>query len=313
MRDVPEMSCVVASRSFSSNSYLVDSLASLNIKLKLNTEGLLFDDSTFVDFAFGYDAAIVGLENLNKKVIDALPHLKIVSKYGVGLDAIDQDYLREKNIDFFHQPGVNSRGVAEQIIGCMLLLAHRTMEGNRIIERGGWRQIRGADMSGKTVGIIGLGNVGSQIVKMLRPFNCTVLAFDRIQRADAIAEGVSYSDLTSVLRMSDFVSVNLPLTDETRNLLNRSALACLRKGAYFVNFARGGLVDQRFLLELFESGHLGGIALDVFEVEPPKFRSLKSGNYILSPHLGGSSEESVRAMGLSAIEGIRLGLEKWFG
>lgn len=296
----------VASRSFSRHSILRSELSERFANVTFNDAGEALDGEQLIEFLRGHVKAIIALERLTEEVFVAVPELRVVSKYGVGLDMIDRDAMQRHGVTLAWTPGVNALSVAELAVGYMICLAHHVPAAMRLVENGGWRQVVGRQLSERTVGIIGCGNVGKEVVRLLRPFRCRVLVHDIIDYPDFYAQyDVTATDLDELLCTSDVVSIHLPLDASTAGLMDGARLGRLQPGAVLINTARGGIVDEAALKQLLESGRLSGAALDVLAAEPPRDLDLiRLPNVMTTPHIGGSSEEAILAMGRAAIAGL---------
>ncbi len=296
----------VTSRSFSLNPVLRAELLDRYADVTFNDKGESLEGERLVAFLRGHDKAITALESLTEGIFEAVPELRIVSKYGVGLDMIDIDAMERHGVLLAWTPGVNRRSVAELALAFMIALLHRVPEAMEGVRGGKWKQIVGRQLSGRTVGIIGCGNVGREVVELLAPFGCRVLVHDiRNYPEFFAAHEITAMSLNDLLKTADVVSLHLPLDDSTRNILGAQQLQIMKRGAVFVNTARGGLVDEEEIQSLLESGHLAGAAFDVLATEPPdkcELAGLK--NVLTTPHIGGSAEEAVLAMGRAAITGL---------
>lgn len=296
----------VASRSFSRHAGLREQISLLYENVKFNIEDRALAGDELVAFLAGYPMALVGLEPLDETVLARLPELEVVAKYGVGLDGLDLRALERRGIRLGWQGGVNRRCVAELTLSFLLALSHLTPAAHRCVREGAWKPFRGHDLTGRIVGIIGCGHVGKELVLLLEPFRCRVLVNDiRDYSEFYAAHAITPAGLDELLRVSDAVTLHVPLDPSTRNLLDASRLAMMKPGAILVNAARGGLVDEAALARLLASGHLAGAAFDVFATEPPTDRTLIDlPNFLCTPHIGGASEEAVLAMGRTAIENL---------
>jgi D-3-phosphoglycerate dehydrogenase len=253
-----------------------------------------------IGFLRGHERAITALEPLDDTLFAAVPELRVVSKYGVGLDMIDLAAMERRGLLLGWRGGVNRRSVAELVVAAAINLLHGAATGTSQVKGGGWRQITGRQLTGKTVGIIGYGHIGREVARLVRAFDCSVLANDIID----IAPEVSVP-LDELLREADVVTIHTPLDAGTRHLLSRERLAAMKRGAVLINMARGGLVDEGAVKEMLLDGRLAGAAFDVFETEPPTDRELLGlPSFLPTPHIGGSSEEAILAMGRAAIEGL---------
>jgi D-3-phosphoglycerate dehydrogenase len=259
-----------------------------------------------VDFLSGYERAIVALEVINAMVLDQLPDLKVISKYGVGLDMIDLEALQERDVRLGWTGGVNRRSVAELVIAFAIMMLRHVPTANREVLAGNWAQHIGGCITGRTVGIIGCGHVGKDLVRLLQSFDCEILAHDIRDYSDFYAANqVQAVDLGTLLECSDIVTLHVPLDPSTRGILSGKCLTLMKPDSILINTARGGLVDEQFLKKMLEEGHLAAAAFDVFSVEPPEDLELLSlPNFFSTPHIGGSSKEAILAMGRAAILGL---------
>jgi len=248
------------------------------------------------DFAVWWDLPITA------DVIAAAPRLKLFHKWGVGIDNIDLDACRARGIKVARTTGSNAIPVAEFTIGLMIALARKIPASHASTVAGTWLKNdvwkQSLLLSGKTVGIIGLGSIGKGIAKRLAGFDCRILYTNRnrIAAAEEQALGVTYAPLDQLLAESDIVSLNCPLTPETRSMINAAALARMKKGALLVNVARGGVVVESDLVDALKSGHLAGAAVDVFDQEPPPADHplLHLDNVICTPHSAAIAFENSR-------------------
>lgn len=296
----------VTSRSFSRHPALRQALLERYPNTRFNDKGDALKGRALADFLSGCDKAITALEVLDERLFAELPDLKVVGKYGVGLDMIDLQAMHNHGIKLGWEGGVNKRSVSELVISAAIALLHRVPCANREVLAGSWRQIRGRQLTGRTVGIIGCGHIGKDVIRLLEPFKCRVLSYDIDDFPKFYRKfGVQAVALNELLERSDIITLHLPLDDSTRNILSRQCLHKLKQGACLINYARGGLVDEQALTELLKSGHLGGAALDVFAVEPPVDVELPNlNNVLVTPHIGGSTEEAIWEMGMAAIKGL---------
>jgi D-3-phosphoglycerate dehydrogenase len=237
--------------------------------------------------------------------------LKAIGVHGVGVDHIDLRAAGELGILVFNTPTALTEAVAEMTIGMMLSLTRRIVSADRAVRSGQWNRkytdLIGVDLMGKTVGIIGLGRIGSAVARRLRPFGVKMVYYDLQDRRDIEHElGLKRVSLEELLQQSDIISIHLPLTPETRGLISRREFEMMKDGVYIINTARGGIIVQEDLIEALSSGKVSGAALDVFEREPLEVESplIKMDNVILTPHLGASSAEAMRRMAVEVAEGI---------
>ncbi len=296
----------VTSRSFSRHPVLREELLSRYADVRFNENGARLQSRDLVQFLSGRRRAIVALERIDASVLSHLPSLEVVSKYGVGLDSIDLEALESRGVKLGWTPGVNRHSVAELVIAFAIALLRRIPEARELVRQGEWSQIVGRELSSCTFGIIGCGNVGKEVAVLCRAFGCHVLANDICDYSDFYVQNkVESVGLENLLRRSDIVSLHVPLDDSTRKMIDTERLALMKSDAILINTARGGIVDEYALKESLVRGRLAGAAFDVFEDEPPSDRELLSlPNFIATPHIGGSSKESIMAMGMAAIAGL---------
>lgn len=296
----------VTSRSFSRHPELRRALLARYPNTTFNDKGDSLRGQSLIEYLKGHEKAITALEPLDAAVFDAVPELRVVGKYGVGLDMIDLAAMRTRGVKLGWTAGVNRRAVSELALGFALSLIRRLPESLSLVSAGGWRQVQGRQLTGRTVGIIGLGNVGKDLAGLLRAFDCRILAHDvRTDAAFCARTGVEMTNLDTLLSTCEIVSVHLPLDETTRGLIGARELALMPENAILINTARGGIVDERALFECLNTGRLGAGAFDVFAAEPPENSPLIGlDNFLATPHIGGSTEEAILAMGLAAIEGL---------
>jgi phosphoglycerate dehydrogenase-like enzyme len=296
----------VTTRSFSAHPTLRAELLERYSDVQFNDQGLSLQGNEFIQFALGRRKLITGLERLDEAVLAALPDLEVVSKYGVGCDMIDMTAMARHGVRLGHTPGVNRRSVAELAIAFMISLLRHVPLTNHEVRDGLWQNRKGRQLSERTVGIIGCGHIGKDLTAILRAFGCTVLAHDLLDFPEFYAaHQVEAVGLETLLRRADIVTLHVPLDDSTRNLLNGDRLALMKADALLINTARGGIVDESVLKAMLQTGALAGAGFDVFFSEPPQdLELLRLPNFLATPHIGGSSEEAILAMGRAAIEGL---------
>lgn len=260
-------------------------------------------EAEMVAFVSGCRALIVGVDDVTADVLDAGP-LRVVVKYGSGLDNIDEAALEERGLAFSTTVSANARSVAELALGLVFALARGIARHDRSIRDGRWKRVQGVELVGKRLGIVGYGAIGRELAGMAKSIGLIVATHDPYADTGEI-EAVSLEEL---LAHSDVVSLHLPLTAETENLIGRRELALMRPGAFLVNTARGSLVDERALADALSEERIAGAAFDAFSEEPPETSPLIGlDNFISSPHAGAATTEAVvRAGILAAQETARL-------
>jgi phosphoglycerate dehydrogenase-like enzyme len=296
----------VCSRSFSKNKVLRTELLASYAQVTFNDAGLQLSGDSLVEFLSGHDKAITGLELIDDFVLSRLPELQAIGKYGVGLDMIDLDAMRRHGKRLGWTGGVNRRSVSELVISFAVAMLRHIPAAQREVLSGTWRQHVGGLLSGRTVGIIGCGFIGKDLVELLQPWNCTLIANDILNFPDFYARySVTPLGLEELLQRSDVVTLHVPLDDSTRNMLSATRLELMKPSAILINAARGGLVDEAAIKAMLVTKRLAAAAFDVFAVEPPQDQELFTlPNFLVSPHIGGSAEEATMAMGRAAIRGL---------
>jgi phosphoglycerate dehydrogenase-like enzyme len=296
----------VCSRSFSQNQILRAELLQRYERVTFNDAGVQLSGDALVEFLSGHEKAITALEVISASILARLPELKVIAKYGVGLDMIDLAAMREHGKRLGWTPGVNRRSVSELVVSTAIAMLRRIPAANREVLAGTWRQHSGGNLSGRTVGIVGCGHIGKDLVRLLQPFETPILVHDIRDYPDFYAQhGIETVSLETLLTRSDVVTLHVPLDQSTCGMLNSDRLALMKRTAVLINAARGGLVDEIALKLILKDKRLAGAAFDVFAVEPPVDQELlELPNFLVTPHLGGSSQESILAMGRAAIEGL---------
>ncbi|MBL6928100.1 MAG: phosphoglycerate dehydrogenase [Rhodospirillales bacterium] len=266
----------------------------------------ILEGQDLIDFLRGHDKVIMSIDKLSRDVIEALPELKVVSKFGVGMDSVDVKAMADHGVELGWKGGVNKRTVSEMALCYLLSLIRNYPTANLDMRQGIWKRRPGRALSDRTVGILGCGFIGQDLGRILRYMGCTVLAHDIRDHPEYYEEtGVLPVSLDELLERSELISVHLPNTKLTRGILSADRLAQMQPGSILVNTARGGLIDEDALLKALESGHLASAAIDAFLAEPTDRQELVNHpNFFSTPHMGGLSEEAVMAMGRQAIAGL---------
>ena len=301
------MKIVATSPSFSKNKKLQDEVYKYFPDAQLNLEGIKFSKQDLVEFIQNAEAIIVGLDEISVDVIDKCPNLKIIAKYGVGLDNIDIEECKKKNIKIGWTGGVNKLSVAEMALGFMLMFARNLFISSNELKDGKWNKSAGFQLSGKTVGIIGLGHTGKELVRLLKPFDCQILANDVVDQTDYYSQNnIQEVSKDEIFKVSDFVTINTPFNDFTNNMVDIKVLKKMKDSAYIINIARGGIINEHDLKYALENNIIAGAALDAYLDEPPTNQEfLRLPNLICTPHIGGNAKEAIEQMGMSAINHLK--------
>lgn len=256
------------------------------------------------------DAMLAGGERLSAAMLDLAPRLRAIARTGVGYDAIDMAAATARKIPVIITPGTNQESVAEQTLALLLALTRNIVNFDRTIRAGGWDRMLVDPLRGKTLGLVGLGRIGRAVAVRGLAFGLRVVAYDPMA-LDAEFEarhGIARLDFEALLAASDIISLHLPLTPETRGIINRESLARMRPGSYLINTARGGLVVESDLAEALGSGRLAGAGLDVLNSEPPEPGNplLSLPNVVLSPHIAGIDTKAMADMAELAARGVAM-------
>lgn len=252
--------------------------------------------------------ALIGMDDYrDEKKYQALPNLKAVAKFGVGVDNIDGELAKKYGVKALNAPGQNSNAVAELTVAFILDLLRHVIPLHKAMEQGGWPRFMGTEIKGKTVGLLGFGAIARLVAKKLKAFDVEILAYDLYPNEKAAEEiGVRMTTQEEVITASDIVSIHIPATPETYHLFNKETIETMKDGAYLINPARGALVDLDAVAEALQSGKLAGAAMDAFEVEPLPVDSkiLQCENIVLAPHTGAETKESYYNVSMTTAKDI---------
>lgn len=258
-----------------------------------------------------YDGLLVRSETkVTRAVIGVADRLKVVGRAGVGVDNIDVEAAKEKGIAVVNAPLAASNAVAELTFAHMLSLARMLPRADSTTRAGKWdkKSLKGFELQGRTLGLLGVGRIGGRVAELSKAFGMRVVAYDPYVSVEKAREmGVTkLDDPRDVVQQSDFVSIHVPLTPETKHMVNAQLLAAFKPGSFVLNLSRGGIIDEAALHQAVKGGHLGGAALDVFETEPLTASPLfELPNVHLTPHLGASTKEAQEKAGVMVAEQVR--------
>jgi D-3-phosphoglycerate dehydrogenase / 2-oxoglutarate reductase len=253
-------------------------------------------------------AIIVGLEKINEAVLEHLPNVKVIVKHGAGIDNIDLELAKKKNINVYNVPGANRESVADAAIALMLNLSRMICLADKSVRAGKWERFYGVELGGKTLSIIGFGAIGKSVAKRAIGFGMKVLAYD-IYPSDM--DGVEIVDLDYAIENGDYISLHTPLLDSTYHLINKERIRKMKSNLYLINTARGGLIDEEALIEALANKRIAGAAIDVHENEPivnPGFFNFD--NVIVTPHLAGFTQEATNKISYVCADYIIRDLKK---
>lgn len=301
------MKVLVTSKSFAKLSdEPIRRLQEAGFEVILNDKGRLLNEEEMMERIPGMDAVILGTEVFDRRVIDCADNLKVVSRYGVGLDKVDVDYLNEKGIALRVAKYANTNSVADHTIGLLLSVCHNITRSDANIRRHVWQKPIAKDLYHSTVGILGLGAIGKAVARRLQGFDCKILAYDSYYDEEFVtAHKIQKAGVEEILETADFITLHLPALPEFSPLLDSEAFAKMKDGAVLVNTARAKLVDQEALYKVLRDGKLYGYGSDVHFVEPGFDEVLSAmENTVLTPHIAASSAGAITLMSDIAVDNV---------
>jgi D-3-phosphoglycerate dehydrogenase len=246
----------------------------------------------------GYDVLVVrSRTSVSKDVIEGGNSLKVIARVGVGLDNVDTNYAKSKNIQVMNAQEAATNAVSELVIGSMISLARLIPHAHSEMKRGNWikKSLMGTELSGKYLGIIGVGKIGRNVGRIARALRMNIIGYDIFPISREYINEVSMinADLSTLVESSDFITIHVPLSSDTYHLFDSNLLSKMKKSSYIINTSRGGIVDENALYDLLKDQKIGGAGLDVFEVEPPVNRKfLELPNVLCTPHIGAQTKEA---------------------
>jgi len=251
------------------------------------------------------DAVVLGADKCTAKVLSSAQKLKVIGRHGIGVDNVDLKVATDRGVVVTYTPSINVDSVAEHTFGLILALVRKIPAASVSTKAGKWEGLRfvGTELVGKTIGIIGLGNIGLGVAKRAKAFGMRVIYYDIELKRNV---DVTYVPLDQLLKESDVISIHAALTPEARGMIGAKELALMKKGSFLVNAARGGIVDEKELIKALAEGRIAGAALDVLEMEPPDSNNplFKMDNVIVTPHIAAYTLEAIRRMDLTVAEDI---------
>jgi D-3-phosphoglycerate dehydrogenase len=253
----------------------------------------------------GCSAYIAGLDYVTADVVERMPNsLKVISRYGAGVDRVDIEACRKKGIAVTNTPGANATAVCELAFCLMLCAARKIPTLHNAVEAGEWPRSEGIELAGKTLGIVGMGAIGKKLALRAKAFEMKVAAYDPyFDEAFAAEHGIARMELDDLVTAADVISLHVPMTKETRHMMGAERIGRMKPGAILINTARGGLINEEAAAEALRNGRLGGIGLDAFEQEPLKDSPLKGlPGVVFTPHTGAHTAEAVANMGMMAVQ-----------
>lgn len=287
------------------NQALKQELEALVGEVVFNTTGKPLSSAQVQSLLPGIDGYIAGLDQIDAQALQSADSLKVIVRYGTGVDQIDLHTASAKGIIVSNTPGANAASVAELALGLLLMLVRQIPTATSAIKRGEWPRLPGMTLEGKTVGIIGLGAIGKHFAQRLSGFDCHIIAHDPFADIDfARQHNIELVSTAELLSRSDFISLHCPVLPETLGLVNNEFIQSMKQGAFLINTSRGEIVDEPALIRGLESGHIRGAALDAFAQEPPDVNNplLALPKVICTPHLGAQTDGATNNMGQMALD-----------
>jgi len=284
----------------------LQTLQSFSKDLVFNTSGKPLTEEELIPLLKDCDGYLAGLDFITDKVIAACPKLKAISRYGAGFDRVDIAAAKNANIPVSNTPGVNAQAVAELAFGLIISLARRIPHLNNQTKANEWVRSTGMELSGKTIGILGLGAIGKIVARCAQGFGMHVVAYDPFINEDYCHEHqIEICDKEAVLKKSHVISLHLPLNDETKNYINQDTISTMQDGVIIVNTARGGIINEADAYAALKNGKLGGLGLDAFAIEPPTDSPLFAlDNVVVTPHTGAHTKEATENMANASVKNL---------
>lgn len=264
-------------------------------------------EKNLLDIIEDIDAILIGNDKINKKIIEKAKKLKVIAKFGIGVDNIDIEAASKSGVAVVNAPGTNDNAVADLTIGLMIFISRKLAYSYLKIRQGEWPLVRGSEVWSKTLGIVGLGRVGRSLAIRAKGFNMKILACEKYPDMNFVKENnIELTCLNNILENSDYVTLHIPKTKETCNLITKKELEIMKPSAYLINAARGGLVNEDDLYDALVAGVISGAALDVMEQEPPlkKHKLFELDNFLATSHAGGNSFEAIEKTAIIAANNI---------
>lgn len=279
-----------------------------DVEIIENTTGKTYTEDEMFEKCHDIDGIIVGIDPMNKRVLQNAKNLKAISKYGAGLDNVDLDTAKELGIKVDRAVGTNAESVAELTVGEFFSLARNIPSIVNSVKGGSWDRVIGCELFGKTVGIVGLGAIGREVARMAYGLGMKILGYDPYFNDKTFFEkyDIKMVSLDEIFKAADFITLHLPLNNETENMINKDRLSTMKKTAFIVNNARGGLVNEDDLYDALKNGVIAGAAEDVFSKEPPEKdnKLLQLSNFYLTPHIGAYTHEATEKMVIKSTQNL---------
>jgi len=294
---------LVTPRSVTKNGHpSLDALKEAGYQVVFSTPGCSPTEKELIELLPGCVGYLAGVEEISAKVLDSAAELKVISRNGTGVDAVDLEAAERNGIKVCRAQGANARGVAELTFAHILTAIRSIAFSNAEMKKGAWTRRKGIELEGKTLGLVGCGKVGQQVAAFAIAFGMKVMAFDPYPDTGfSISGEFQYCSLEELLSGADIISLHCPANPAGRPFVDKALIDLMKDGVYIINTARGSLLDEEAVLEALESGKIAGVTIDAFESEPPQdWRLAQNSRVTATPHIGGFTEESItRAMSVA--------------
>jgi D-3-phosphoglycerate dehydrogenase len=289
----------------------VELLQSQNCELQILSSEITSDELKFAEAIKDADALIVGVEKVTERVLQDATNLKIIAKHGAGVDNVDLEAAQRKNVVVSNAPGANRHAVADLVFGLFLSIARQIPFSSHEVKEERWPRVVGTEMFNKTIGVIGTGRIGKEVIRRAQGFNMKVLCHDLFPDQLVEEQGLGkYVEFEELIENSDFITVHTDLNDASNSLIGEAELKKMKSSTFIVNTARGGIIDEAALYNSLKNGEIQGAAMDVFVHEPLNGSTLlELPNFIATPHMAGYTLEALREVGMITARNVLAVLE----
>tara|TARA_B100000780_G_C21127007_1_gene457860 strand:+ start:3794 stop:4720 length:927 start_codon:yes stop_codon:yes gene_type:complete len=296
----------ICSRSVSRSKSALKILSSKFKEIKLNKSNKNLGDNNLINFVKDSEVIIVGIDKIDKKLLDHCPKLKLIGKYGVGTNNIDFNELKKRKIRILLQPGINKRAVSELTLAFMIMGLRDICKTTNEVKKSNWPFFAGEQLTNKKIGIIGCGNIGKDLIKLLKPFDCKINTHDIKPNYSYLKRNkLTNSSINFVLKNSDIISIHIPYNIQNHNIISNKKISLLKKDSLLINTSRGDIVDENFLYKFLKKNNRAMGIFDVMKVEPPNNKKLISlDNFILTSHIAGTTKSSLESASIDCAKKI---------
>ena len=300
------MKILITPTSLQNNLKVLKRLEAASLEPVFNPKGRPLEEEELIPLLKECDGYIAGLDYITDKVLRECRNLRVISRYGAGYDRVDMEAAKKYGITVTNTPGVNAQAVGELALTLMFSVARKVPYLDQQTKKGEWTRADGIEMKGKTLGILGLGAIGKVLAECAGGCGMNVLAYDPyIDEAYCKKCGILSVDMEEILSASDIISIHMPLTHDTKHLIDSKAIGKMKVGVIIINTSRGGIIDENAVLQALEKGKIGGLGLDAFEQEPPGDSPLfLFPNVVATPHTGAHTKEATEGMAKRAVDNL---------